>query len=915
MISVDYEQVVYAGNGSQDAWPYSFPIYDGDVIRLILIDTDGTEINIEQDYFVDVPGSTVYYPGYAPGEEPPVADQPPKVQSGQKLIVYRDTEITQDSDLGDSWPFNVIEKALDKLTMILQEKAFALARCLKISQGQAAEIDNYNPTVPLEAGKVICGNAAGDGFEAREALMEVNGAWDGEGRQIHSVADPTAAQDAVTKKYADNRMDNNFMKLQPDGTAWEARNLPIGNVAGPALVRDAANKDYVDRILAGYSGQGERFVFFDNVAQMKAAELVPSQVAVTLGYYDVNDGGAGVYAIRDVGADTPDEGSLIAITGTSYVAELITDGTVNVKQFGAKGDGSEDDTQAIQKAMNCLKDNYCLYFPCGTYIVTPTAYNLYVLSLPNVDSLVVKGDGIASVIKIKASSGEYRGIIGYVSGSTPDGLTVCDIAFDHNAQNNVQSEYVDKSGKLRLTISNYSMAANLDNVVIDNVTVYNCDSVVSLYFPNVFDGGSVIIRNCAWIDARNGNGTDFDQSFINATTNHMEVTNCIFRGASWTLAPRTAIETHASNCIVANNRIDKFQVGANITGISEMGTTYRQICSNNTFNVSWSGVKVYSQKVAGAATTVGYEEMVISDNVISVDPNNYPADYGVAAGFPGISMYGGSLDVDFKNLTIRNNLIKYPLDAVGDSYFDRSISKYWGGISAYFGAVQDKVQESVLITGNTVYNCAASGIYLDYGIWEDLTISNNILCNCGTVKSSNIFAGNKVPLYVTVAIQSDATISDNTIIDNSSTTSITDFIWVRDESTPQTYKYEITDNIFKLNASADISSITDYVEIYRGTKVFFKGLIPLSSIRMPLINGGVGSFANETDTGDVIFKTGSTVSSWRRTTYGTAIPNSGYWRNGEICINTSPSAGGYVGWVCVTDGEPGTWKGFGEIEA
>ena len=341
MISVDYEQVVYNGNGSQTAWPYSFPIYDGDVVRLILLDADGTETDITQDYFVDVPGSTVYYPGYAAGAEPPEADQPPKVQPGQKLIVYRDTEITQDSNLGKSWPFNVIEKGLDKLTMILQEKAFALARCLKISQGQAAEIDDYDTTVPLAADKVICGNADGNGFEAREAMMEVNGAWDGEGRQIHSVADPTADQDAATKKYADTRMDGNFMKLQADGTGWEGRNLPIRNVTGPASVKDVANKDYVDRILAGYSGQGERFVFFDNVAQMKAAELVPSQMAVTLGYHDVNDGGAGVYTIRDIGADTPDEGSLIAITGTSYAAELITDGTVNVKQFGAWGCANE----------------------------------------------------------------------------------------------------------------------------------------------------------------------------------------------------------------------------------------------------------------------------------------------------------------------------------------------------------------------------------------------------------------------------------------------------------------------------------------------------------------------------------------------------------------------------------------------
>jgi hypothetical protein len=47
----------------------------------------------------------------------------------------------------------------------------------------------------------------------------------------------------------------------------------------------------------------------------------------------------------------------------------------------------------------------------------------------------------------------------------------------------------------------------------------------------------------------------------------------------------------------------------------------------------------------------------------------------------------------------------------------------------------------------------------------------------------------------------------------------------------------------------------------------------------------------------------------------TAAPTTGTWDVPDICWNTTPSATGYVGWVCVTAGTPGTWKGFGQIEA
>ncbi len=171
MISVDYDSITYQGDGVTTAFPFSFPVYDATVIHLILVDEDGNETELESDFYVDTVNSTVYYPGYAPGSEPPLADQPPKVQTGEVLVVYRETEVTQESDLGSVWPFNVIELALDKLTMILQERLFDIGRCLKVRISDGAE--NFDSTITPVAGMALQVNSSGTGFECSESPASV----------------------------------------------------------------------------------------------------------------------------------------------------------------------------------------------------------------------------------------------------------------------------------------------------------------------------------------------------------------------------------------------------------------------------------------------------------------------------------------------------------------------------------------------------------------------------------------------------------------------------------------------------------------------------------------------------------------------------------------------------------------------
>lgn len=44
-------------------------------------------------------------------------------------------------------------------------------------------------------------------------------------------------------------------------------------------------------------------------------------------------------------------------------------------------------------------------------------------------------------------------------------------------------------------------------------------------------------------------------------------------------------------------------------------------------------------------------------------------------------------------------------------------------------------------------------------------------------------------------------------------------------------------------------------------------------------------------------------------------PTTGTWEVGDIVFNIAPASGGFIGWVCVGAGTPGTWKTWGAISA
>ena len=266
MVITDVNQVVYLGDGVTTAWPFTFRIIDATDVKLLLIDADGTETDITSDYFVDTNTNTVYYPGYAPGAEPGLADQPAPVQTGQRLVVYRELPVTQEKDLGDKWPFFVIELALDKLTMILQQIYEWWGRTLRISEGDKATHPDFDMTFPIEPGKSFRVNMEGTGFEAS--------------------ADPG----------------------------------PYAEIAMEAATTAAGAAEAAEAAVAGVVLQAQ---WYDTVADMRSAIIPAGITAGTKGYYSVNDGGNGTYAVRERKPDDVEDNSNIIFLENGNVAEKL----------------------------------------------------------------------------------------------------------------------------------------------------------------------------------------------------------------------------------------------------------------------------------------------------------------------------------------------------------------------------------------------------------------------------------------------------------------------------------------------------------------------------------------------------------------------------------------------------------------
>lgn len=149
------------------------------------------------------------------------------------------------------------------------------------------------------------------------------------------------------------------------------------------------------------------------------APTLPDELVHVLGYHHKGDGGGGTFYWDNSSVEPADSGTIFNTTTTGRWKRLYNE-SINVKWFGAVGDGSNNDTAAIQAAFDKKKS---IYFPPGNYKISQTINVDLNYATIEGHSAYILPDGSFTALNIKGYKLTYTGL--HISFQNVD-VSVCD---------------------------------------------------------------------------------------------------------------------------------------------------------------------------------------------------------------------------------------------------------------------------------------------------------------------------------------------------------------------------------------------------------------------------------------------------------------------------------------------------------
>jgi hypothetical protein len=261
---------------------------------------------------------------------------------------------------------------------------------------------------------------------------------------------------------------------------------------------------------------------------------------------------------------------------TNAVAETVSaklSESVSVKDFGAKGDNTTDDTASIQYAINYgLSNGNAIYIPSGTYILNGT--------LTGGANLKIYGDGVgSSILKKKTASSGH--IINFYGTTNKSNIEIFHIEFQVNSiDSGIFAEYVTNFYVHDCAFSNipyWGIVVGVQNgadatIRNTNVLIENCifTNITSTYEGVlIFNTQDATVENCRFVTGTNSIGIGIYQN-----CERISVTNCYFK-----LHIGMYYSVSCNNITILNCKFDTCDSaiqGANLSDNGAFGATFVQ---------------------------------------------------------------------------------------------------------------------------------------------------------------------------------------------------------------------------------------------------------------------------------------------------------------------------------------------------
>lgn len=445
------------------------------------------------------------------------------------------------------------------------------------------------------------------------------------------------------------------------------------------------------------------------ITDLRAEDYTVSTRVFVLGHTSSNDGGGGVFMWDAASSATDNSGTIIKPTAISTGNPgrwlRIYSDAVNATWFGATGNGTTNDSAAVQAAIDYVEsltsDGVALVFPPGDYLVSGLTVDARVHLIGN-----------GATIKAAATTGNILSLSATAQMSIIEGFR-----FDSGSQRTA-GDYIKLTGTYWVTIRDcsfwrYYNAIHGDGAV--SIGVDNCQFQEPTPSTTAAGGAAIVLdtnNNVDWrlsnliADCAVGEPT---YGIKAAYTDALTIVNCdiINHGSCLALVPGTGQAVAAT--FVANSYFDNSAAGLDInpsgtgtvTRVSIEGcwfgsNSFHNVYINQTGSTVIEGVSIGGgQNVLsagnGIATVGTVNGLVVSGGIYSGNTSSgislsagttkcaiTGAVIGVGSGSTG-NAYGIFLNTSTGDVMIANNVIKGNVTAdiggtAGTARFDNNIT-------------------------------------------------------------------------------------------------------------------------------------------------------------------------------------------------------------------------------------------------